>query len=59
MTIDRILDKYDELDYDVIVLDYDGNIEEFRSRWDMDDSLMEEEARAKLKKRELIITVRS
>lgn len=57
MTIEAILRAYDGK-YDKIKLDYEGQIEEFESEWDLDDSLYEEEARGKLKRRTLEITVR-
>ena len=57
MTIEQILRNYDGK-YDKIKLDYEGQVEEFESEWDLDDSLYEEEARAKLRKKTLEITVR-
>jgi len=59
MTIEQILNKYSECDYDKITLDYEGDIEVFNSEYDLDDCLMDEEATAKIFKRNLIIKVRN
>ena len=59
MTISEILDKHSDLDYDKIILDYEGEIDEFEDRWEMDEILMDEEAKGKLDKNgNLIITVK-
>ena len=57
-TIEEILMKYNESEYDKIILDYEGDIEEFESQWDMDKSLLYEEATYKLHNRVLTIVVR-
>jgi hypothetical protein len=57
MTIEDLINKYDEDDYDSIVLDYEGDIEEFECKWDMDDCLFDEEATGKIVNRKLIIKV--
>lgn len=59
-TIEEILMKYNESDYDKIVLDYEGDIEEFEHQWDLQEAgvPMDEDATYKLRNRVLTLTVR-
>lgn len=57
MTIEQILNAYDSDSYDEIVLDYEGQITRFKDQYELED-VYEEEARGKLKRRTLEITVR-
>lgn len=61
MTIQDILDKYDDDEYYQIELtyeEYDDYIETFESKWEVPDCILDEEATGKLVNRTLKIKIK-
>lgn len=59
MTIYQIINKYNDSEVEKVVLDYEGDIEEFGSIFDIPHEIQDEEAKSSFKNGILEIIVRS
>ena len=57
-TILEIIEKYNSIDIFTVVLDYEGDIEEFASLWDLPDDVLNDEATSRYNNGVLTLIVR-